>query len=187
MAVSQAPFPLDRPALPDWQTILDPGEVLLWQDRPDPGLAIGLGHVLRLLRSAVMLGLFLYLVGRSPYGIADHWDVKLIVVFIFFLPVPLDLIVSMVMRRLQTYGLTAHRAITITNLGPFGQRIRSWPLTAATPLTLLRGRRWSSLIFTTQPKWYSGLVTPEAVTGFARIARGDSVYALMRQAQKEVS
>lgn len=183
MAVAQGLSPLAS----DWQRVLDPAEALLWQDRPDPGLSIRLDHVLSLARSAVMLGLFLYLLGRSPYGLANHWEVQLIVLFIFFLPVPLDLVVSMVARRLQTYVLTDQRAIILTNLGPFGQQIRSWPLTASTPLTLVRGPRWSSLIFTLKPKWYSALVTPGARTGFERIANGDRVYALIRQAQKEVS
>ena len=174
--------PLDHlySASPQWQSILDPGEALLWQGRPDAGPAFVLGHALRLIRSAVMLALFYYLVRRVGYGIASYREVQVIVLAIFFLPVPLDLIKSMITRRMQRYALTPARAIIVTDLGPFGRSIRSVPLTGATPLTLLRGPNWSSIWFTPVPKWYSGLVTPPSPLGFERIAEAEQVFALMR-------
>jgi hypothetical protein len=173
-----------QPAAFDWRGMLDTGEVLLWQGRPNAGLAFGLSHLLRILRATLMLVLFLYLLARLQTGIASYWDVRLIVLFVYFLPVPLDLVKSMITRRMQRYGLTGQRAIILTDLGPFGRMVRSYPLGSATPLTLLEGRRWSSVVFTPAPKWFTGLLTPAPEVGFQRIAGAKQVYALMRQVQK---
>lgn len=169
----------------DWSGLLDPGETLLWQGRPDAGLAFGLGHLLRILRSLVMLRLFLYLLARLQTSIASYWDVRLIVLFVFFLPVPLDLVASMIRRSQQSYALTTSRALIRTRLGPFGQSLRSYPMTPDMPLTLLQGPRHASLLFAPAPKWYSGLITTPAAPGFERIGDATSVYALMRQVQKD--
>ncbi len=176
----------DRPAAPEWQSILDAAEPLLWQGRPNAGLNFTLGHALRLLRSAVMLALFVYLVHSVGYGIANNRAVQIIVVLVFFLPVPLDLTRSMITRRMQRYALTPSRAIITTSLGPFGRSIRSIPIIAASPLTLLRGAR-SSILFTPAPHWYTGLITSAPTAGFERIAEAEAVFALMRQTQKGAS
>ncbi len=186
MTLSQhSAFP-QTTAAPEWQTVLDPAEPLLWQGRPGGGLQFGLGHALRLMRSAVMLGLFVYLVHSVGYGIANNRRVQVIVVLVFFLPVPLALIKSMITRRMQRYALTPSRAIIVTGLGPFGRSIKSVPITAATPLTLLRGHR-SSILFTETPHWYTGLIMQAQTAGFERIAGAEAVFALMRQTQKGAS
>ena len=166
-----------------WATVLDPGEPLLWKGRPGGGVNFTLSHALQLTRSAVMLGLFVYLVNAVGYGIANNPKVQAIVVLVFFLPVPLDLIKSVIMRRMQDYALTPGRAIIMTRLGPFGRSIRSVPVTATSPLTLLR----SSILFNESPRWYTGLITAAPITGFEQIAEAQAVFALMRHTQKGAS
>ena len=184
MTLSQhSTFSHQTTTAPEWQTVLDPGEPLLWQGRPSAGLNFTLAHALRLLRSAVMLSLFVYLVHNVSYGIANSRDVQVIVVLVFFLPVPLDLIKSMITRRMQRYAFTPCRAIIATRLGPFGRSIRSIPIIAATPLTLLR----SSILFSESPHWYTGLITSAPTAGFERIADAEAVFALMRHTQKGAS
>ena len=170
-----------EPVTSDWKEVLADGEALLWQGRPGVGLVFELSHFLRLMRGAVMLGLFLYMLGRLRYGIASYWDIRAIVLFVFFLPVPLDLVKSMITRRMQRYGLTNARAIITTNLGPFGRKVQSFPLTPEAPLTLIRRAKRSSILFSQTPKWYTGLITPAPVVGFERIVGAESVYALMRR------
>ena len=172
-----------QPANSVWSGILEEREALVWQGRPDAGPAFGLSHLLRAMRGAVMLGLFLYMLGRLQFGIASYWDIRAIVLVVFFLPVPLDLVKAMITRRMQRYGLTGSRAIITTNLGPFGRKVQSYPLTPETPLTLIRRARRSSILFTQAPKWYTALITPAPVVGFERIVGADGVYALMRKVQ----
>ncbi|MEO8242032.1 MAG: hypothetical protein ABI832_06935 [bacterium] len=183
MTLSRPGTPTHPQTAPSWQDILDPGETLLWQGRPGAGLAFGLSHGLRLLRSAIMLGLFLYLLARLETSIATYLDVRLIVLFVFFLPVPLDLVKSMITRSLQSYALTPSRAIIVTWMGPFGRKVQSCPLAPGVPLTLLQGRR-GSILFTPTPRWFTGLITAAPVVGFERISDAPAVYTLMLQAQR---
>ena len=166
-----------------WQGILEPGETLLWQGRPDACVAFQLSHFLRIVRSVVMLGVFAYMLARLRYGIASYWDIRTIVLVVFFLPVPLDLVKSMITRAMQRYALTGNRAIITTNLGPFGRKVQSYPLTPETPLTLIRRARRSGILFSLAPKWHTGLITRAPVVGFERIVGADAVYALMLKVQ----
>lgn len=176
-----AQLPADRA---DWTDLLAPGETILWQGRPDSAPYVTWRHLATLAQGGLALGLFLYLLARLNMGIPPYWDVRWIVLFIFFKSVPVDILASVLHRRRARYALTTRRAIVVTE-GRFGQKLQSFPILPGTELDFVRGRRFSSLYFAKAKPGLRSWLWPAPAPGFERLRDGDRVFALVGALQQD--
>ncbi len=164
--------------------LLTPGEVILWQGRPDPWPYVTAAQLATIVQGFIALGLFVYLIGRLHMGIPPLWDVRIIVLVIVFKTVPIEIVVSVLSRRASRYILTTLRAITVTNVGLFGERVRALPILPALPVDFIQGKRLSSLYFTQAKGNFWARLRSSPAPGFERISDGAKVFALISQLQK---
>ena len=188
-----AEFPTARPASAadptpsvqvDWAAVLHPGEPILWLGRPDGRAFLTLGQVARFARTVVAIGLFFYILDRLWLQIPPLWDVRMIVLFIFFQAVPAEVLLSVLRRRRTYYALTPHRLLIAVRVPLTGIQIRSVPILRDTPLDLVQGARLGSirLAVPKRPFWdlRPGLVPP----GFERIKDAGKVFLTIEQVQR---
>ena len=162
---------------------LSPHELILWQGRPDSRPFVTAAQFATIIQGVIALLLFLYLVARLQMGIPPLWDVRLIVLFIVFKTVPIEIVASVLTRRNTHYTLTRGRAIIVTTSHLFGQSIRSYPIRPDTPLDFQRGKQLSSLFFAKPRTGWLNWLRPNPAPGFERIADGAKVFALISQLQ----
>lgn len=168
---------MDQPS--GWEGILEPGETIVWQGRPDGALQIPLaglgvaafgvlfaGSALFWMVMAARSGGFFWMFGLIHFGAG----VSLI----------LGALLGPTLRRRRTwYTLTTQRAFVATAL-PFRPRsLRSWRIEANTPLRLIEDDLVSIRFGTT----YDG--ETRRMAAFERLHDGRAVYRLMRNVQEE--
>ncbi len=163
--------------------IVEPGEVVLWQGRPDRGVFVTASQLGRFVRTVVMLGLFVYILARLQKSLPPLWDVRVIVLFIFFQAVPSEIIRSVWRRRHTRYVLCARRALIVTDQPGFGVTMQSIPLTKDTVLEVQQGRAVGSILFPNAPKRGWSLIGEVPKPGFERLAEAAQVLSLIRQIQ----
>ena len=165
----------------DWAGILDAGEDILWQGRPDgavvltPGkifeLVFGLffaGFALFWMSLAMAAGGVLWLFGMIHFsvGIGIIWHATLGDAYI---------------RRRTWYTLTDRRAFVATDLPVMGKRLKDYPIGADTPLELVDAEPGTIWFAETRVRSKNG--SRRKQIGFERIAEARAVYALMRGAR----
>ena len=167
----------------DWQAQLAPGERLLWQGRPDAWPVLRIGHILRLLRGGVLLAAVLYILVRLRMTVPPLWDVRTLVLVVFFMSVPLEIIADALSRAMAHYALTDRRALIAWQRPVFGLRLRSIPIGPATVVDHEAGRRGSVLFDAPGSRW-AGLFGEPPRPGFLRIADSGAVFSLTREIQR---
>ncbi|MBV0910839.1 aspartate carbamoyltransferase catalytic subunit [Anianabacter salinae] len=184
MSEAAAPPPPAPPAdVPDgWQGILDPGERILWQARPDARLVwrardlplIGFGIVfagfaLFWMIMAASAGGFMWMFGLIHFSVG---------VGLVLTPT-----VFSAYRRARTwYTLTDKRAFIASELPIRGRKLDSYPIARDTVLTLEDGTPGDVWFASTYRRTKNG--SREVKIGFERIDDPRAVYALMRRIQR---
>lgn len=164
-----------------WAGILDEGERILWQGRPDTGLTLGPHNILTALFGLFFAGFALVWMvmamragdGFWMFGLL-HFSVGAALVFgaLFWGPFR---------RRRSWYTLTDHRAFIATDLPLQGKSLRSWAIGPDTVLELVDGPL-QTVNFATEIR-RSGSGTRRKTHGFERITEGREVYRLMLDIQ----
>lgn len=169
-----------------WEGILDPGERILWQGRPDDRIE---------LRGPIMVPV---LVGAFFAVFALIWIVAVLaggeplaaLFGLLHFAVGAGLMVGAPLwqrHRLRHtwYTLTDRRAFIATDFRPEGRKLNSWPITPDMRLTLIEGPpdTLNFLTVTRRVKNRNRRVT----VGFERIADGRAVMALMRGVQRAMA
>ncbi|MCG6903873.1 MAG: aspartate carbamoyltransferase catalytic subunit [Rhodobacter sp.] len=166
-----------------WQGILDKDETILWQGRPDAKVVWKISHLFTFLFGLGFAGfalVWMTMAARSGgvfwmFGLI-HFSVGLSLAFgtPFF---------SAWKRRHTWYTLTNHRAFVATDRPFVGRRLKSYPITAETPLTYDAGDP-ATIHFAHEFRRSRNRSTRRDI-GFERIADGAEVYRLMRNAQRQ--
>lgn len=173
-----------------WQDILDPGETILWQGRPDPR-----PHWAALSLHRAASGLVVTLIALFWIGVASRITSEgdfpapfhLFPLFgLPFLAVGLYQLAGHVLweayRRAHTwYTLSDRRAFIATDMPLRGKSLRSYPITPDTILTF-DDSDLASIGFAFEPVPMKRTTRMRGV-GFERIADGRTVYALLRGVQ----
>jgi hypothetical protein len=167
------------PAPAEWQGILDPGEQILWQGRPDGRVVLGLDTLLTGVFGLAFAGFALVWMVLAAQAGGFFWAFGLI-----HFAVGLGLAVgaplwSAFRRRRTWYTLSDRRAFIATDLPLAGCRLEQVPITPATPVTLVDAD--PPTIHLAQRPGRRGRPAP---VGFERIAEGRAVLALIRQVQR---
>lgn len=165
---------------PGWESILEPGERVLWQGRPDGGLrfdGFDLGTTVFGL-AAAGFAIFFFVQGLGAVG-SGALGFLFPLAGLVFLGVGLNLaggrfFLDAWRRRRTWYSLTSRRAFIATQL--FGRRrLREWRIDASTVVDLRDGPL-QSVGFT------GSRVAPAAArASFDGLADGRQVLALMEQ------
>jgi hypothetical protein len=176
-------------APPGWEGILDPGERILWQGRPDGRIAVTGEGIVQSVFGVFFLGFALFWTGAAFWmtaGSGTPLDFLFPLFGLPFIAVGSYLVFghwlwSAYARRHSWYTLTDRRAIIATAY--FGKKaLQSWPIAPDTRLDLIEGPPdtiWFAE-WTTRTK--NG--TQRHRRGFERIEDGRRVLNLMRQVQR---
>lgn len=166
-----------------WENILAPGEVILWQGRPVPGIAFRASHTFTTLFGLAFSGFALiWMIGVAQAG-GYMWTFGLIH-FTAGLGVILGPILWPAYMRSRTwYTLTTDKAY-IADLTLIGQkRLRSYPITKDTPIEVVSDT-YTTINFATERRRGKNR-TYTVPVGFERLTEGDTVRGLIRKIQKD--
>lgn len=164
-----------------WEGILDSGERILWQGRPDGGFVLRLEHLPALVFGGVFAGFALFWMVIAAQAGGLFWSFGLIH-FSVGLGIALGPPVLWMIRRRGTwYTLTDRRAFIATELPVFGRKLAQYPITRDAPV-IADDRIPGSVIFAREARsGRKGRIM--APVGFDRIADAGAVTALIRAIQ----
>ncbi len=169
---------------PGWEGILDTDERILWQGRPNAGLALRSNDILVAVFGLCFSGFAVFWMKMAASAGGSFWAFGLIH-FTAGLAVACGALFQPSIRRKFTwYTLTDQRAFVATALPWRRRTLDSYPITANTALRFRDGRL-PSIEFATQtiPGRKRSHKKP---IGFERIEDGADVYRLMRNIQKGI-
>ncbi len=171
------------PAPPGWEGILDPGEAILWQGRPDGKVAWRIGHVFSFLFGLAFAGFALFWMVMASQAGGGFWMFGLIH---FFVGLGLAFgppFWSAWKRRHTWYTLTDRRAFIATDLPMRGRALKSYPITKSTALDYQAGEPATIHFAHEYRSTKNG--SRRVPIGFERIEGGAEVYRIFRHLQQE--
>jgi len=197
LPMSPQPYPLTPRSGTDWTEVLDPGERVLWQGRPHPGLMIRWSQVPLLVVGGVFVGLAIWLTAQAVAGLraGDPAGTKMVVFGTAMIGLGLWAILwpplsDMARRRGTRYALTDRRALIETDF--LGKGLAACPITQDSMLMLKRGSPPSAIFTILRPRAMgldrllaSKQRKRETLMGFDFIDDAEKVLALMRDIQEE--
>lgn len=179
-------------ATPDgWQGILDPDERILWQGRPYGGFRLSAVHIALALFGMVFAGFAALWMGIAAQAGGVFWLFGLLHFTVGLGIALIGPFGDTFLRRRTWYTLTNRRAFVATDLPFSGRRLRDYPITPDTKITLREGAlsaiyfaSHSGVIRTTPPRHRARrtYVTP---IGFDGLVDGRRVLAIFHQAQRD--
>ncbi len=168
-----------------WDGILEEGEEILWQGRPDSHFRIKIGQIPAILFGSAFSGFALFWMLMAASGGGYFWMFGLIH-FSVGIGIGVGPIVTDNIRRKNTwYTLTDRRAFIASDMPFVGRRLLSYPITATTLLDL-RDYDPGSIFFAEEFKRTKNGSRRIAI-GFEAIPDAPEVLKLMRKIQKGAS
>jgi len=168
-----------------WDGILDPGEEIVWQGRPDGKIVIGIANIIGVIFGMFFAGIALIwmVIAASAGGL--FWMFGLIH-FTVGLGIAFGAVYMGAYRRRNSwYTLTNQRAFIAYQFSIIGKQLKSYPISEDTVLDFQDGE-WSSIYFATERhRTRNGSRTSRI--GFERIADGRDVYAKFREVQRNAA
>ena len=171
----------DTPA--GWEGILDPGERIIWQGRPDPEFHIAPARILPALFGLLFAGFAMFWMVMASQAGGVFWMFGLIHFSVGAGLTAHSLFWDTLRRRRSWYTLTDKRAFIATDLPFKGQRLNSYPITPRSPLSLQPGR--GTVIFAREERRGNKGRRYLVDIGFQRIEDAKEVYGLMSGIQRE--
>ncbi|KNG92592.1 hypothetical protein [Pseudaestuariivita atlantica] len=170
------------PPPPGWEGILDTGEEILWQGRPDGRVAFAARHLLTSAFGLFFAGFALFWMVMASRAGGGFWMFGLL-----HFAVGLGILAGPVVwpawvRRHTWYTLTNRRAFIATDMPLMGRRLKSYPITPETALHYDHGDPGSIHFAAEYRQAKSG--TRSTPVRFDRIPDGDTVYRLFRDIQR---
>jgi len=188
---SAQPRPLPPREGRPWEALLEPGERLLWQGRPDPGFHLNWRHAVLAVLGAAVLVLSLSLAVQATAGLRDGAEGAGSALAAAAAGAALGLgcmvgpgLNDMLRRRGTSYALTDRRALIETDY--LGTGLVAWPITADSPVWRGGGRpagaffalyRRADPHVLLRPSRRAASLIP---VGFERIAEVDDVLELLQ-------
>ncbi len=165
-----------------WEGILDPGEKILWQGRPDGQVAFKIGHIFTFIFGLFFAGFAVFWMVMASQAGGFFWMFGLIH---FGVGVSLSIgppFYSAWKRRHTWYSLTNKRGFIATDTPFLRRKLASYPITPDTALGYTAGT--PATIHFAQESRRSKNGTYQVDIGFERIDGGETVYRLMRDIQR---
>ncbi len=168
-----------------WDGILDPGEHVLWQDRPVPGLTFAGAQPMVIAVGLIFIAFSLFWMAMVTSMIGTTLGV--IALFpLFGLPFLLiglwtgggSLLWAAWLRRYTTYTLTNRRAMIASDLPYLGRRLQSWPIDATSRIDLDDGDPGN--VWFSRRHYSSRNAAHFKPIGFLRVTNPRRVYSILR-------
>jgi hypothetical protein len=165
-----------------WDGILNEGEEILWQGRPDTGLIFSASALGKLVFGLFFSGFAVFwMIGAASTG-GIFWMFGLIHFFAGIGVMGSGVVWPGVKAHHTWYSLSNHRAFIATDFPWSSRRLNSYPISAQTSLSLEQGKL-DSILFATEEYRVKGRTRTRRI-GFERIRDGRTVYNLMRDIQR---
>ena len=167
---------------PGWEELLDPGERILWQGRPDGAVVLRPRNMAAFLFGLAFAGFALFWMVMAAQAGGMFWAFGLIH---FSIGLALSfgaLFWGAFRRRRSWYTLTDRRAFIATDMPLKGKQLQSYPITDDTALRYDEGEL-DSVWFAHDYRSNKNGSTRVDI-GFERISEGEKVYRLMRDIQR---
>ena len=180
--MSNTPEIQNQNATPDgWQGILDAGENILWQGRPNSKVKFEITHAFSFLFGLAFAGFAVFwMVGASQAG-GGFWMFGLIHFFVG-LSLSIGPPFYAAWRRKHTwYTLSSKRAFIATEMPALGRRMDIYPLNKDTNLSFDNGEPATIYFAETHKQTKNG--SRVVKIGFERINDGKTVYSMIRKVQ----
>jgi len=165
-----------------WADILDEGEAILWQGRPDGAVKFRFSHILSGLFGLAFAGFALFWMVMASQAGGLFWMFGLIH---FFVGLSIGIgppFWSAWRRRHTWYTLSDQRAFIATDIPLRGRKLASYPLGVDTVLNFQAGDLDTIQFAHEMRRTKNGSRRHDI--GFERIEGGQEVYRLMRKVQK---
>ena len=169
-----------------WEGILEPGERILWQGRPDTRLVFPPER-----KGGFWAGIGLAVIGLLQLSVLRQADLEITLWPYALIPVGLGAAIVAVqpfwtrMRRRRTwYTLTDRRAFIATAMPLRGKRLQFWPVNGDAPLILTEGDPASVWFAEERKKRDNGRVHVIPI-GFERIVDAKEVAEQMRALRQD--
>lgn len=170
-------------AAPGWEGILDAGERILWQGRPDGGFRFKPGNIATFVFGLLFAGFAVFWMVMASAAGGGFWMFGLIH-FAVGIGLSFGAIFWGTYRRNRTwYTLSDRRAFIATDLPFRGKQLKSFPIDADTVLDYRQGRL-AALYFASETRRGNKGRRYTVPVGFERLSDGDEVYRLIRDIQK---
>ena len=174
----------DQAAIPGWQGILDPGERIVWQGRPDQGFDVPGKEIPQAMFALLFSGFAVFWMTKAAAVGGAFWMFGL-VHFSVGLGIFWKAIFGTTARRRRTwYTLTDRRAFIATDFPLKGRELKSYPITPDSPVTYRAGPP-ATIYFARERRTGNKGRSYTVNIGFERIDEGDRVIALLRKAQRD--
>ncbi|MBR9842626.1 MAG: aspartate carbamoyltransferase catalytic subunit [Rhodobacteraceae bacterium] len=167
-----------------WAGILDEGETILWQGRPDGAVTFGVTNIMTALFGLAFAGFALFWMVMAAQVGGFFWMFGLIHFSVGLALAAGPIFWDAFRRRHSWYTLTNRRAFIATDLPLKGRNLESYPLTAETPLSLVDGPPTTVYFAAGLRRGHNGKKQHTKI-GFERIDEGREVYRMMRQIQSD--
>ena len=168
-----------------WEGILDPGEAVLWQGRPDPAIIFKVGNVVGCVFGLFFAGFALFWMIMASAAGGFFWMFGLLH-FSVGLGVAVGAIFWSAGRRRHTwYTLTDRRAFIATDVPLRGRSLKSYPITRETVLDYDAGTPSTIHFNHEMRRGKNGQYRVDV--GFERINDGAEVYRMMRDIQEKLA
>jgi len=165
-----------------WEDILDKGEKILWQGRPDGTVRWKARNFITLIFGIFFAGFALFWMTMAASAGGGFWMFGLIH---FTVGIAIGVgppFFNAYKRRHSWYTLTGNRAIIATDMPMRGRKLKSYPITNETIISYDSGTP-ATLNFAKEIKrGKNGSYTIDI--GFEQIDDGAEVYRLMREIQR---
>lgn len=167
-----------------WEGILDEGERILWQGRPDTGFHVSGGNITTGIFGLFFAGFAVFWMVKASLGPGGFWTFGLIH-FSFGLWISIQAIYGSTWRRAHTfYSLSNKRAFIASDTPLKGRKLRSYPITPKTRLDFLQSGELETIYFATERRRGSKGRSYTVKIGFERVEDGEKAYRLMREVQQ---
>ncbi|MAM62115.1 aspartate carbamoyltransferase catalytic subunit [Maritimibacter sp. UBA3975] len=163
-----------------WEGILDDGEEILWQGRPDQDFHMGLGKVFTVIFGVVFAGFALFWMVMASSAGGMFWMFGLIHFSVGVGMIFWSIYGSTYSRRNTWYTLTDRRAIVATNFLTKGKSLKSYPINAGTTVEFRAGPP-DTIIFAHEERRGNKGRRYTVPVGFERLPDGHEVMRLIRK------
>ncbi|WP_323769434.1 aspartate carbamoyltransferase catalytic subunit [Antarctobacter sp.] len=172
----------ETPAQSGWDGLLDPGEEILWQGRPDDAIRLRVGDYIMIGFGIVFGGFALVWMALASLAGGFLWMFGLLHFSVGAGVMLWPLLGRPYIRRHTWYTLTGKRAFIATDVPVRGKTLKSYPISADSPLTLKDGDPGSVLFAYEKHRTKNGY--RETHVGFEYITDAREVYGLLRDIQR---
>ncbi len=165
---------------PGWEGLLAPGEKILWQGRPDPGFYIPPSAIFTAIFGAAFAAFALFWMSLAIMAGGFVWAFGLLHFTVGLWLCLWAVFDNTLRRRGSWYTLTDRQAFIATDLPLVGRKLKSYPITAETPLDYRPGAL-STIYFAKETRFVGGSGHARIRVGFERIPDGPAVMEHFRK------